>query len=130
MTWLIKLVNDKTNRKIILTGAAFGAAALMGGIGRSLDARLPGYKRSSDPYYLFTRGAIIGGLVALPASSLIINRGVNANFFGSVATPPPTQRPLWHDSTVPGSSQPSDSMTFKNDIDGTTYFLPTPAPNN
>ena len=130
MTWITDIVKDNTNRKIILTGAAFGAAALMGGIGRTLDAKLPGYKRTSDPYYLFTRGAIIGGMVALPAATLLVNRGVNARFLGSVATPPPVHRPLWHDSTVPSYSQPTDSMTFKNAIDGTTYFLPTPAPNN
>jgi len=129
----MRLIDDimmnKNQRKIILTGAVVGAAALMNGFGRSIDSKLPGYKRTKDPYYLFARGALIGGVLALPGAAILVNRGVNLNLFGAL-TPPPVQRPTWHDFTVPISSTPEGHMRFTNDIDGTTYFLPKPAPNN
>ena len=63
------------------------------------------------------RGALIGGLLSLPAAAYAANMGVNINAFGSA------KRPMWHDSTP---KLPEGHMAFKNDIDGTTYFLPTP----
>lgn len=124
------IMNNKARRKVILTGAVVGAAALLNGFGRSIDSKLPGYKRSGDSYYLFARGALIGGALAVPGAALLVDRGVDLNLFGAVTTPPPVQRPTWHDFTVPVSSTPLDHMRFTNDIDGTTYFLPKPAPNN
>lgn len=122
-------LDDKNQRKVFFTGAAVGAAAFMGGFGRWVDSRVPGYKasKSKDPYYLVVRGALIGGLLAVPGAAYLVNKGVNLDVLGAAA---PSQRPRWHDFTVPQSSTPEGSMSFTNDIDGTTYFLPTPPKNN
>jgi hypothetical protein len=124
----MSFLKDDNQRKVFLTGAAVGAAAFMGGLGRWIDSRVPGYERnkSSDPYYLIVRGALIGGLIALPGSAYLINRGVNMKVLGSAPT---AKRPLWHDFTVPESSASDGSMSFKNDIDGTSYFMPAPPKN-
>ncbi len=108
--------NDR-QKKMIVTGALVGGAALMAGIGRAVDKKFPGYKRSTKPSYLFARGALIGGVLSIPAAVYVAHKGVKANIFGSA------QRPMWHDSTP---KTPEGHMAFKNDIDGTTYFLPTP----
>tara|TARA_B100000900_G_scaffold254493_1_gene216851 strand:+ start:7691 stop:8065 length:375 start_codon:yes stop_codon:yes gene_type:complete len=112
---------DKQRRKIVVTGALVGGAALVAGFGRAIDKKIPGYKRTTDTSYLFMRGALIGGLLTIPAAGYIANKGVNMNVFGNA------QRPMWHDSTP---KTPEGHMAFKNDIDGTTYFLPTPPKTN
>ena len=47
----MNFLKDDNQRKVFLTGAAVGAAAFMGGLGRWIDSRVPGYERnkSSDP---------------------------------------------------------------------------------
>ena len=117
MAYIDDFLADKTRRKVVMTGIIAGGAALAAGFGRTIDKKFPGYKRSSDSSYLFLRGALIGGLISLPAAAYAANMGVNINAFGSA------KRPMWHDSTP---KLPKGHMAFKNDIDGTTYFLPTP----
>ena len=117
MAYIDNLLASKRNRKFIVTGALVGGAALMAGLGRAVDKKFPGYKRSTKPSYLFARGALIGGVLSIPAAGFIANKGVNANVFGNA------QRPMWHDSTPVA---PEGHMAFKNEIDGTSYFLPTP----
>jgi hypothetical protein len=120
MAYIDNFLANKSRRKIALTVAVVSGAALMSGFGRAFDKKFPGYKRSNDTSYLFMRGAAIGGLLAIPASAYIVNQGVNMNLFGNA------QRPMWHDSTP---KTPEGHMAFKNDMDGTTYFLPTPPQN-
>ena len=55
----------------------------------------------------------IGGLIALPGSAYLVNRGVNMKVLGSAPT---AKRPLWHDFTVPESSASDGSMSFKNEL--------------
>ena len=117
MAYIDNLLADKRKRKVIVTGALVGGAALMAGIGRAIDKKMPGYKRSTKPSYLFARGALIGGLLSIPAAGYVAHRGVNADVFGNA------QRPLWHDSAP---AAPEGYMSFKNEVDGTSYFLPSP----
>ena len=120
MAYIVDFLASQRNRKIVVTGALVGGAALMAGIGRAVDKKFPGYKRSTNNSYLFARGALIGGLLSIPAAGFVAHKGVNAQVFGNA------QRPAWHDSTP---KTPEGHMAFKNDIDGTTYFLPTPPKN-
>lgn len=120
MAYIDNFLASKARRKVVLTVAAISGAALVSGLGRTIDKQFPGYKRNGDSNYLFMRGALIGGLLSIPASAYIVNQGVNMNVFGSA------QRPIWDDSTP---KTPAGHMAFKNDIDGTTYFLPTPPQN-
>ena len=117
MGLLEDIIGTDRRRKMIVTGALVGGAALMAGIGRTIDKKFPGYKSSKKPGYLFARGALIGGVLSLPAAAYVAHKGVNANVFGNA------QRPMWHDSTP---KTPEGYMEFKNSADGTTYFLPTP----
>lgn len=117
MAYIDNLLADSRKRKALVTGALVGGAALMAGFGRTIDKKLPGYKRTTKPTYLFARGALIGGLLSIPAAGYVAHRGVEANVFGSA------KRPMWHDSTP---AAPEGYMSFKNETDGTSYFLPTP----
>jgi hypothetical protein len=121
MAYIDNLLADQRKRKALVAGALVGGAALMAGFGRAIDKKFPGYKRSTKPTYLFARGALIGGLLSIPAAGFIAHKGVNANVFGNA------QRPAWDDSTP---KTPEGHMAFKNDIDGTTYFLPAPPKTN
>jgi len=117
MAYIDDLLGNRKTRKFIVTGALVGGAALMAGLGRAVDKKFPGYKRSTKPSYLFARGALIGGLLSIPAAGYVAHRGVDANVFGNA------QRPMWHDSAP---AAPEGYMSFKNEVDGTSYFLPSP----
>ena len=82
MAYIDDFLADKTRRKVVVTGIIAGGAALAAGFGRAIDKKFPGYKRSSDTSYLFMRGALIGGLLSLPAAAYAANMGVNINAFG------------------------------------------------
>ena len=120
MAWIDTFLADKTRRKVVVTGVIAGGAALAAGFGRADDKKFQGYKRSNDTSYLFMRGALIGGVLSLPAAAYFANQGVNMHVFGNA------QRPMWHDSTP---ATPEGYMSFKNEADGTSYFLPTPPKN-
>lgn len=120
MAYIDDFLANRTRRKIVVGSIIVGGAALAAGFGRAIDKKFPGYKRSTDTSYLFMRGALIGGLLSIPAAAYISNQGVNMNVFGNA------QRPMWHDSTP---ATPEGHMVFKNEVDGTSYFLPTPPKN-
>ena len=75
MAYIDDFLADKTRRKVVVTGIIAGGAALAAGFGRAIDKKFPGYKRTSDTSYLFMRGALIGGLLSLPAASYAANMG-------------------------------------------------------
>ena len=104
MGLLEDIIGTDRRKKMIVTGALVGGAALMAGIGRTIDKKFPGYKSSKKPSYLFARGALIGGVLSLPAAAYVAHKGVNANVFGNA------QRPMWHDSTP---KTPEGYMEFK-----------------
>ena len=117
MAYIDDFLADKTRRKVVVTGIIAGGAALAAGFGRAIDKKFPGYKRTSDTSYLFMRGALIGGLLSFQQQPTQLTWGS-------------TSMPLVVLSALCGTTQhqklPEGHMAFKNDIDGTTYFLPTP----
>ena len=84
MGFLDALLASDSRRKFLVGTMLVGGAALSAGVGRAIDKAIPGYKRSLDSNYLFVRGAAIGGLLALPVSIFIADKGVEAGVFGNV----------------------------------------------
>ncbi len=68
------IMNNKARRKVVLTGAVVGAAALLNSFGRSIDAKLPGYKKSGTVLPLRS-WTLIGGALAVPGAACLLTVG-------------------------------------------------------
>ena len=70
---IMQTVKDTTPQDVLLTGVFAGVLAGISGVGNYIDKNITsytmGFKSTLKPKELFLRGALVGGIIALPFAS-------------------------------------------------------------
>tara|TARA_A200000159_G_scaffold115582_1_gene108896 strand:+ start:367 stop:750 length:384 start_codon:yes stop_codon:yes gene_type:complete len=90
---IMQTVKDTTPQDVLLTGVFAGVLAGISGVGNYIDKNITsytmGFKSTLKPKELFLRGALVGGIIALPfaylsATSVLDSKSLGTTFVNPV----------------------------------------------
>ena len=88
----MQTVKETTPSDVLLTGVLAGVLAGISGVGNIIDKNITGYmmgfKSSLTSKQLFTRGALVGGIIALPLAYISATSVLDSTSLGNTFVNP------------------------------------------